>query len=42
MKLPLDNVESKEAAFMKEQFQKVCERLELVSEEMQWINEEIK
>uniref|UniRef100_A0A4W5Q6T9 Rapunzel 4 n=1 Tax=Hucho hucho TaxID=62062 RepID=A0A4W5Q6T9_9TELE len=42
VKLALDNVESKEAAFMKEQFQKVHERLEVVSEEMQRINEEIK
>lgn len=42
VKLALDNVESKEAAFMKEQFQKVRERLEVVSEEMQRINEEIK
>ncbi|XP_058503877.1 rapunzel 4 [Solea solea] len=42
VKLALDNVESKEAAFMKEQFQKVRERLELVSEEIQKINEEIK
>ncbi|KAG7475887.1 hypothetical protein JOB18_039499 [Solea senegalensis] len=42
VKLALDNVESKEATFMKEQFQKVRERLELVSEEIQRINEEIK
>uniref|UniRef100_A0A4W5LWF5 Rapunzel 4 n=1 Tax=Hucho hucho TaxID=62062 RepID=A0A4W5LWF5_9TELE len=42
VKLALDNVESKETAFMKEQFQKVRERLEVVSEEMQRINEEIK
>lgn len=42
VKLALDNVESKEAAFMKEQFQKVRERLEVVSEEIQRINEEIK
>uniref|UniRef100_A0A1A7Y7A2 Rapunzel 4 n=1 Tax=Iconisemion striatum TaxID=60296 RepID=A0A1A7Y7A2_9TELE len=42
VKLALDNVESKEAAFMKEQFQKVRDRLEVVSEEMQKINDEIK
>lgn len=42
VKLALDNVESKEAVFMKEQFQKVRERLEVVSEEIQKINNEIK
>ncbi|XP_028281370.1 protein rapunzel-like isoform X2 [Parambassis ranga] len=42
VKLALDNVESKEAAFMKEQFQKVRDRLEVVSEQIQRINEEIK
>nr|XP_024656876.1 uncharacterized protein LOC112432599 [Maylandia zebra] len=42
VKLALDNVESKEAAFMKEQFQKVRDRLDVVSEELQRINEEIK
>ncbi|XP_029360686.1 rapunzel 4 [Echeneis naucrates] len=42
VKLALDNVESKEATYMKEQFQKVRERLEVVSEEIQQINEEIK
>lgn len=42
VKLALDNVESKEAAFMKEQFQKVRDRLEVVSEELQRINDEIK
>lgn len=42
VKLALDNVESKEAEFMKEQFQKVRERLEVVSEEIQRINEEVK
>ncbi|XP_040899435.1 protein rapunzel-like isoform X3 [Toxotes jaculatrix] len=42
VKLALDNVESKEATFMKEQFQKVRERLEVVSEEIQRINDEIK
>ncbi|XP_077077661.1 protein rapunzel-like [Siphateles boraxobius] len=42
VKLALDNVESKEAEYMKEQFQKVRERLEVVSEEVQQINQEIK
>ncbi|XP_034030123.1 rapunzel 4 [Thalassophryne amazonica] len=42
VKLALDNVESKEAVFMKEQFQKVRERLEVVSEELKCINDEIK
>ncbi|XP_028325482.1 protein rapunzel-like isoform X2 [Gouania willdenowi] len=42
VKLALDNVESKEATFMKEQFQKVRERLEGISEEIQRINDEIK
>ncbi|XP_047453886.1 rapunzel 4 [Mugil cephalus] len=42
VKLALDNVESEEAAFMKEQFQKVRDRLEVVSEEIQRINDEIK
>ncbi|XP_023186282.1 uncharacterized protein LOC102223614 isoform X1 [Xiphophorus maculatus] len=42
VKLALDNVESKEAAFMKEQFQKVRDRLEVASEELQRINDEIK
>ncbi|XP_022077621.1 protein rapunzel-like isoform X2 [Acanthochromis polyacanthus] len=42
VKLALDNVESKEAEFMKEQFQKVRERLEVISEEIQRINDEIK
>nr|XP_020480714.1 uncharacterized protein LOC109974712 [Monopterus albus]XP_020480715.1 uncharacterized protein LOC109974712 [Monopterus albus] len=42
VKLALDNVESKEAAYMKEQFQKVRERLEVISEEIQRINDEIK
>lgn len=42
VKLALDNVESKEAAFMKEQFQKVRDHLEAVSEEVQKINSEIK
>lgn len=42
VKLALDNVESKEAAFMKEQFQKVRDRLEVISEEIQRINDEIK
>lgn len=42
VKLALDNVESKEAEFMKQQFQKVRERLEVMSEEVQRINDEIK
>ncbi|KAM4581587.1 rapunzel 4 isoform 1-T4 [Odontesthes bonariensis] len=42
VKLALDNVESKEAAFMKEQFQKVRDRLDVISEEIQRINDEIK
>ncbi|XP_072316693.1 rapunzel 4 [Eucyclogobius newberryi] len=42
VRLALDNVESKEAAYMKEQFKKVRERLEVVSEQMQRINDEIK
>ncbi|XP_003965735.2 protein rapunzel-like isoform X2 [Takifugu rubripes] len=42
VKLALDNVESKEAVFMKEQFQKVRDHLEKVSEEIQKINDEIK
>lgn len=42
VKLALDNVESKEAAFMKEQFQKVRDHLEAVSEEIPKINNEIK
>ena len=42
VRLALDNVESKEAVFMKEQFQKVRERLEVVSEQLQRINDEIK
>ncbi|XP_029958810.1 rapunzel 4 [Salarias fasciatus] len=40
--LALDNVESKEAIFMKEQFQKVRDRLEVISEENRRINDEIK
>lgn len=42
VKLALDNVESREAVFMKEQFQKVRDRLEVISEEIQRINDEIK
>ncbi|KAJ8354593.1 hypothetical protein SKAU_G00221600 [Synaphobranchus kaupii] len=42
VKLALDNVESKEAQFMKEQFQKVRDRLDIVSEEVKHINQEIK
>ncbi|XP_035240571.1 protein rapunzel-like isoform X2 [Anguilla anguilla] len=41
VRLALGNVESKEATFMKEQFQKVRDRLEVVSEEVQRINQEI-
>ncbi|XP_062394795.1 rapunzel 5 isoform X2 [Sardina pilchardus] len=42
VRLALDNVESKEAEYMKEQFQKVRDRLEVASEDVQRINEEIK
>nr|XP_055067215.1 protein rapunzel-like [Misgurnus anguillicaudatus] len=42
VKLALDKVESKEARYMTEQFQKVRDRLEAVSEEIQLINNEIK
>ncbi|KAK7880509.1 hypothetical protein WMY93_032851 [Mugilogobius chulae] len=42
VKLALDNVESEEAAYMKEQFQKVRDRLDEVSEQIQRINDEIK
>ncbi|MCI4391197.1 hypothetical protein PGIGA_G00131400 [Pangasianodon gigas] len=42
VKLALDNVESKEAEYMKEQFQRVRERLEVVSEEIQRINDEVR
>ncbi|KAI4811489.1 rapunzel 4 [Pseudochaenichthys georgianus] len=42
VRLALDNVESKEAVFMKEQFQKVRDHLEVISEEIQQINDEIK
>lgn len=42
VQLAMDNVESREAVFMKEQFQKVCDRLEVISEEIQRINDEIK
>ncbi|XP_051921205.1 rapunzel 4 [Hippocampus zosterae] len=42
VKLALDNVESKEAIFMKEQFQKVRDRLDAISDQMQRIHEEIK
>ncbi|KAJ3597674.1 hypothetical protein NHX12_001191 [Muraenolepis orangiensis] len=42
VRLALDNVESKEATFMKEQFQKVRERLEVMSEQIQRVNDEIK
>ncbi|KAJ3597678.1 hypothetical protein NHX12_001195 [Muraenolepis orangiensis] len=42
VRLALGNVESKEATFMKEQFQKVRERLEVMSEQIQRVNDEIK
>ncbi|XP_023686284.2 rapunzel 4 isoform X1 [Paramormyrops kingsleyae] len=42
VQLALDNVESKEAEYMKEQFQKVRERLEVMSEEVERINQQIK
>ncbi|XP_039608860.1 protein rapunzel-like [Polypterus senegalus] len=42
VKLALDNVESKEAEFMKEQFQKVRDKLDVISEEITSINNEIK
>ena len=42
VKLALDNVESKEAEFMKQQFQKVRESLEVISEDIQRIYEAIK
>ncbi|XP_066501083.1 rapunzel 4 [Hoplias malabaricus] len=42
VKLALDNVESKEAEYMREQFQRVRERLEVMSEEIQRINDEVK
>lgn len=42
VKLALDNVESREAEFMRVQFQKVRERLEVMSEEVERINDEIK
>ncbi|KAK7886589.1 hypothetical protein WMY93_026210 [Mugilogobius chulae] len=42
VKLAMDNVESEEAAYMKEQFQKVRDRLDVVSEQIQRINNEIK
>lgn len=42
VRLALDNVESKEATYMKEQFQKVRERLDVVSEQLQRVNNEIK
>lgn len=42
VKMALDNVESKEAEYMKEQFQKVRERLEVISEEIQRINDEVR
>ncbi|KAM6909956.1 uncharacterized protein FYW49_011954 [Xenentodon cancila] len=42
VKLALGKVESKEVTFMKERFQRVRDRLEVVSEEIQRINDEIK
>ncbi|XP_035285737.1 protein rapunzel-like [Anguilla anguilla] len=42
VQLALDNVESKEAEFMKAQFQKVRERLEVVSEEIRRVDQEIR
>lgn len=42
VKLAFDNVESSEAKFMREQFQKVRDRLEVVSEDIQRINDHIK
>ncbi|MGH0163863.1 UNVERIFIED_CONTAM: hypothetical protein FKN15_045816 [Acipenser sinensis] len=42
VKLALDNVESTEAEYMKEQFQKVRDKLDVVSEEITSINNEIK
>ncbi|RVE63247.1 hypothetical protein OJAV_G00165840 [Oryzias javanicus] len=41
VQLALDNVESREAAFMREQFQKVKNNLERASEGVQRINEEV-
>ncbi|XP_061111983.1 protein rapunzel-like [Conger conger] len=42
VQLALDNVESKEAEFMTEQFQKVRERLGVVSEEIRRVDQEIR
>ncbi|XP_006641910.2 protein rapunzel-like [Lepisosteus oculatus] len=42
LKLALDNIESTEAKYMKEQFQKVRDKMEVISEEITRINEEIK
>ncbi|XP_057690580.1 rapunzel 4 [Corythoichthys intestinalis] len=42
VQLALENVESKEAVFMKEQFQKVRDRLDAISDQMRRIHEEIK
>ncbi|TRY94009.1 hypothetical protein DNTS_032823 [Danionella cerebrum] len=42
VKLALDNKESKETRYMTEQFQKVRDHLEVVSEQVQQINQEIK
>ncbi|KAJ8267868.1 hypothetical protein COCON_G00130400 [Conger conger] len=42
VQLAMDNVESKEAEFMKEQFQKVRNQLEVVSEEICRVDQEIR
>ncbi|KPP67911.1 hypothetical protein Z043_113445 [Scleropages formosus] len=42
VQLALDNVESKEAEYMTEQFQKVRDRLDVISEEVERITQEIK
>ncbi|KAJ8335180.1 hypothetical protein SKAU_G00408190 [Synaphobranchus kaupii] len=42
VQLALDNVESKEAEFMKAQFQKVRDRLDVVSEEIRRVDQEIR
>ncbi|XP_061112286.1 protein rapunzel-like [Conger conger] len=42
VRLAMDNVESKEAEYMKQQFQKVRERLEVVSVEIRQVDQEIR
>ncbi|XP_023686285.2 rapunzel 4 isoform X2 [Paramormyrops kingsleyae] len=42
VQLALDNTESTEAEYMKEQFQKVWEHLEVMSEEVERINQQIR